>query len=277
MPMIPDTVAPPAGVARPLHQRRGMVIVMMALYTLGAVAVICIWVFADQRLEPLSRAINARDLGAQLMVWANQPLPTGSGLVLTPQAQQRMSDIAHHLRAALTWDSLALVPAYVGLIVSAYFLMFSRLGRHGSLWVHVLSVLPVAAGLYDLAENGMLGRAVRDFMTVSLADDTVRDVASAHDMKWLLMGASLAVLSGLSGAVATRQGQARPALGQLRFGHALLSALSMGAAVCLATGLWVGMAAVLSIGVVLMGLSLTALPTLAWLGWREGGVVSPID
>ena len=97
------------------------------------------------------------------------------------------------LRCNLFVDSLGLVPGYAGLLV--YFTLafapiaLSTVRRH--LWCGPA----LAAGLFDIAENGMTARALDDLIFFSLADATVADVRHASQAKWLLLALALTVLA----------------------------------------------------------------------------------
>jgi len=59
----------------------------------------------------------------------------------------------------------------------------------------LLCVPAVAAGLFDIAENGMTGRALDDLIHTALADPTAADVCLAARIKWVLLGVALAILA----------------------------------------------------------------------------------
>lgn len=79
------------------------------------------------------------------------------------------------LRANLLADSLLLVPAYVALLVFFTLAYGPSPQRHPALrqW---LCVPAVVAGLFDIAENSMTGRALDELMHSSLSDATVADI-----------------------------------------------------------------------------------------------------
>jgi hypothetical protein len=111
------------------------------------------------------------------------------------------------LRSMLLFDSLLLVPAYVGLLL-LYLVLLQPLAYPPPArlpeeppqvplrewWLHAACLLAVAAGVFDIAENGMTVRAAEDALDHLLADPTVRDVQLATLLKWQLIGAATAVL-----------------------------------------------------------------------------------
>jgi hypothetical protein len=99
------------------------------------------------------------------------------------------------LRCNLFVDSLGLVPAYVGLLV--YFTLGFAPLTWGTVWRHLCCGAALAAGLFDIAENGMTARALDDLIHFVLADATVADVRHASQAKWLLLALACAVLGHL--------------------------------------------------------------------------------
>lgn len=96
------------------------------------------------------------------------------------------------LRAHLLADSLLLVPAYVGLLVFLTLRYGPSPQRHpmGRQW---LCVPAVVAGLFDIAENSMTGRALDELMRTSLTDATVADITFASQLKWTMLGIALLI------------------------------------------------------------------------------------
>jgi len=115
---------------------------------------------------------------------------------------------AGQVRLALVLQSLLVVPACVGLWVLAAFVLVANLAPQNRWLAHALSLLPVAAGMMAWAENAMVGRAVRDYLTAVLADDTVRDILHAQTLKWGLVAATWACLCALHAALALGERQA---------------------------------------------------------------------
>ncbi|NML18837.1 hypothetical protein [Azohydromonas caseinilytica] len=118
-------------------------------------------------------------------------------------------------RLAFYFDSLAIVPGYTLLFLIQYLLLKACLiaepkrqasqekplrnpsmNRHEVLF-HLMCAVPVAAALFDLAENGMTVRAVEDAASYVLADATVADMRSASVWKWSLLAASCGLLAFL--------------------------------------------------------------------------------
>lgn len=114
------------------------------------------------------------------------------------------------LRSMLLFDSVMLVPAYVGLLL-LYMVLLQPLVYppqprapdapphvpRQEWWLHAACLLAVAAGVFDIAENGMTTRAAEDALDHLLADPTVMDVQLATLLKWQLIGAAIAVLGVL--------------------------------------------------------------------------------
>jgi hypothetical protein len=98
------------------------------------------------------------------------------------------------LRCHLFVDSVFFVPAYVGLLLFFTLAFGPPVATHP--WLRQLLCVPaVAAGLFDIAENSMTGRAIDDLLQFTLADATVADVTLASRVKWVLIGVALAVLA----------------------------------------------------------------------------------
>jgi hypothetical protein len=149
------------------------------------------------------------------------------------------------------------VPGYVGL-----FLLFSLgLGRGAGLRNpvarHVLCAPAVAGGLFDIAENGMTGRALEDFQRAVLADATVADVQLASLLKWSVLALAFAVVAWLAFATARRSIAARP---RWLF---VASALCLVEALLLAAGVWQRDA-----GLLLWGARAASLPLVVLAAWR---------
>ncbi|MCV2352924.1 hypothetical protein LNV09_01975 [Paucibacter sp. B2R-40] len=90
------------------------------------------------------------------------------------------------LSCHLLVDSALLVPGYVGMLVFFTLSLARRLKLRGAL-PHLLCLPAVAAGLADLAENGMTLRALEQLQYFVLADAAVADVRMASLLKWGLL------------------------------------------------------------------------------------------
>ena len=170
------------------------------------------------------------------------------------------------LRCQLFFDSIGLVPAYVGLLLFFSLALGRAAGMHGTVLRHGLCAPAVAAGLFDIAENGMTGRALEDFLLVVLADATVRDVMTASLGKWALLALAFALLAALALAAA-RRGRTSPG-GRPGW---LVAAAALGgvAALLLALGTWRAEAALLGWG---MRAAVLALALLSAWRWRHGPI-----
>lgn len=131
------------------------------------------------------------------------------------------------LRCHLLADSVLLVPGYVGLLVFFTLSLSGMAGRRGYL-PHLLCLPAVAAGLFDLAENGMRARAAEQLLYFVLADESVLDVRAASLSKWWLLSASAMLVAGLALGLWARLG--KPGRQGLAGAALLLGGLLMGAA-----------------------------------------------
>ncbi|MBT9493286.1 MAG: hypothetical protein IV107_13300 [Paucibacter sp.] len=99
-----------------------------------------------------------------------------------PMAKPNFGRLSCHLLV----DSALLVPGYIGLLVFFTLSLGCRLGLRGAL-PHLLCLPAVAAGMADLAENGMTLRALEQLQYFVLADAAVADVRMASLLKWGLL------------------------------------------------------------------------------------------
>ena len=156
------------------------------------------------------------------------------------------------LRANLLADSLLLVPAYVALLVFFTLAYGPSPQRHPALrqW---LCVPAVVAGLFDIAENSMTGRALDELMHSSLSDATVADIHLASRLKWILLDIALLIVAWRCRAV-VRGGW-----------HTAAAAACALGGLAMAAGAWSALMPAIHLGVggVLAGLGL-----LAWLALR---------
>ncbi|MDP9123527.1 MAG: hypothetical protein M3N82_02840 [Pseudomonadota bacterium] len=92
-------------------------------------------------------------------------------------------------------DSLALEPAYGGLLLLYLVAMRRMAGRHRAqkwdLPLQIACLLVASAVAFDLAENGMTVRAAEDGLLQMLAQPTVDDVHLATQFKWGFIGAAM--------------------------------------------------------------------------------------
>ena len=170
------------------------------------------------------------------------------------------------LRCNLFVDSVGLVPGYVGLLLLFTLTLAPRAGWRHALAPHLLCAPAVAAGLFDIAENGMTGRALEDWQRIVLADATVREVLWASLGKWALIALAFALLALLAWGAARRALATRPALLKAA-ALAALAAAALGAA-----GTWRQAPQLLSAGM-LAGIGALLLLT-AWR-WRAGPPAAP--
>jgi hypothetical protein len=174
-------------------------------------------------------ARSAREFGQRLA--SDWTLPAGQAPGWCEAAGARTDrPNTGRLSCQLLFDSLLLVPGYTGLLVFFTLGFAVRAGLGGAL-PHALCMPALAAGLFDLAENGMTVRAADHLLTLVLADAAVLDVHDAAVVKWWLLAIAAGVVGVAALAAALR---AAPA------GRALLvggAALMLAAAVAWGAGL----------------------------------------
>lgn len=167
------------------------------------------------------------------------------------------------LRCQLFFDSLGLVPGYVGLLLLFTLGLSRGAGLVNPVWRHVLCAPAVAAGLFDIAENSMIGRALEDYQRIVLSDATVLDVTHASLGKWGLLALALLCLAGLAWGTARRGLAARPRWLQVAAVVALVASLTVAAGcVTLSHGAFAGG----------MGLAALAFALIGLWRWRSGPV-----
>lgn len=123
---------------------------------------------------------------------------------LKPAGYARDGQYFGTLRCHLFVDSLGFAPGYVGLLTIFTLMLAPIAGIRHRLVVHALCVPAIAAGLFDIAENGMTILAAENLMNGLLVDAVVLDVRLASLCKWSLVAVAFAVLALLAWrAVAT--------------------------------------------------------------------------
>lgn len=115
-----------------------------------------------------------------------------------------------YFRVVQSFDSFGIVLGYVMLFLCEYLVLslcfprepsVDRQGNGLSGWelgLHGLCFMPVAAGVFDLAENAVTLVAAEDAVSYVLADETVRDMHALSVWKWSMLGMSCISLSGLA-------------------------------------------------------------------------------
>jgi hypothetical protein len=175
------------------------------------------------------------------------------GLGLPPATQATPRPSHGKLRCNLLVDSVALVPGYVGLLL-VFTLAFAAPGmpaRRRAAWC----VPALAAGLLDLAENGLTVRALDAYTRLAMSETTVAEVRLASQSKWLAIALALAVLGHLAWHAAADHGQG------WRRTAAVLCLLG---AAALPVGVWLWRPGI-AVGMLAMVLSFALL---AWRLWR---------
>lgn len=174
------------------------------------------------------------------------------GIGLPHTAQATLYPSLGKLRCNLALDSLALVPAYVGLLV-VFTLGFLRRGT--SLPRTLAWCLPaIAAGAADLLENGLTLQALAALEQARLGDTLVTAVRSASQAKWLLLALALAALRHLAWRTSAAA----------RLQRRIAAVLCAAAALALLLGAWWWQPAI-GLG---MGAMVLALAVLGWRAWR---------
>lgn len=263
---------PPLPTPAQAHRLRVVLVVLAALALAGVLLLRLVFVpHGGADIVRLELAASAAEFKAALLAdWTQEAFDPahpqqprdpfcGLGLDRVPMAQGAVESAARaahfgKLRCNLFADSVLLVPGYAGLLV--YFtLSFVPLGW-GTVRRRLCCGAALAAGLFDIAENGMTARALDDLLHFVLADATVADVRHASQIKWLLIALACALLGHLLfwyGAKA---------------GDTLWRRVAAGLAV-LAAGLLVAGASVWRSGIGLGMLAMVAaLALLAWRQWR---------
>ena len=180
------------------------------------------------------------------------PTETLCGIGLPHTLQAALHPSLGKMRCNLVLDSLALVPAYVGLLV-VFTLGFLR--RGADLPRTLAWCLPaMAAGTADLLENGFTLQALAALGQGSLTEALVTAVRGASQAKWLLLALALAALGHLAWHTPA------PARLQRRMAAVLCAA----AALALPVGAWWWQPAI-GLGMVAMVLGFAVL---AWRAWR---------
>jgi hypothetical protein len=196
--------------------------------------------------------------GAVRGPWCGVGLPH----VALASAGAASAPVVTKLRCNLVADSVGLVPGYVGLL-----LLFT-LAAVPAGWSPVLrwgcAAVAVAAGGFDLAENGLTWCALdalqlQPLSTATLPDEVVATVRQVSQAKWLLIALANALLGHLlfwHGAGSAGSNARRAA-----------ALLLPGAATLLAVGALTWRPGI-SAG---MGMMMAALAVLGWRTWRYGG------
>lgn len=263
------TPEPPSAARRPSR------LWLPALVLLGVVAeLLMVLAFRPERtsdIVKLELAASAADFAATLQRdWTQdatavpsgaEPPLCGQGLPHVDVSKQALP--RQHwgqLRCNLLTDSVALVPAYVGVLVVLTLGLVRAGAARWQRWVWVAVAL--GAGAADLLENGLTLWALdawqqgawRGALDPVLSDALVANVRGASQAKWLLLAMALAVLGHLAwhSQVAQRAVMCKSA-----------AALCVLGALALPLGAWLWRPGI-AIGMVAMVL---AMGLLAWRQW----------
>lgn len=212
---------------------------------------------AQQFQNQLLADWEATDAGQCGLSWWGEPL-----------AAPNLGRLTCHLLV----DSALLVPGYVGLLVFFTLALGGRLGLRGAL-PHLLCLPAVAAGLADLAENGMTQRALEQLQYFVLADAAVADVRQASLLKWGLLAVATVQIGVLALSNAWRSSLAVDRPARLLPGGLLMMAAGLTWAGALGFKWYPG----LPLGILLMAGGLFAL--LLWQLWPVlvAAEAAPVD
>lgn len=267
---------PPLPTPAQAHRLR-VVLVVLVLLALASVLVLRIALVPHGKADivRLELATSGADFKAALLAdwqqeaqdpaYPNDPSKTLDplcGLGLPHAAGSAAVPHFGQLRCNLFVDSLGLVPGYVGLLV--YFTLSFVPLAWGTVRRHLCCGAALAAGLFDIAENGMTARALDDLILFVLADATVADVRHASQAKWLLLALACAVLGYLlfwHGAAAGDRAWRRRA-----------AVLVAAAAPLLVAGAYIWRTGI-GLGLLAMMVALAVLAWRQWLITKPGAVV----
>ncbi len=242
------------------HGRR--VLAVLLVWAVASAVLLSFLRIGGSDIVPLEVAGSAARFEAELKRW-QEP---GEALCGIGAHEQGTGPGYGTLRCNLFVDSVGLVPGYVGLLLLFTLALARRAGVRHAAAPHLLCAPAVAAGLFDIAENGMTGRALEDFQRVVLADATAHDVLVASLGKWGLVALAFAVLGVLAFTAARRALALQPRLLKLA------ALLALGAAVLTAAGTALVAPALLTWG---MRAGIVALALLAAWRWRAGPPPAP--
>jgi len=126
------------------------------------------------------------------------PAVSSADGAITPSAPSNVAADAPRLPPAIARglyaDTFLLVPGYTLALV---LIAIAALSRTRARWRHLVSVLPVGAGLFDWLENGLLFLAGNDAAAGRVSEALLADLVAAAAIKWGLLGASAGLLAGV--------------------------------------------------------------------------------
>jgi hypothetical protein len=242
------------------HGRR--ILAVLVAWALVSVVLLGWLRVAGSNILPMELAGNAATFESELRHW-QEP---GEALCGIGARDDGQGPGYGTLRCQLFFDSVGLVPGYVGLLLLFSLGLGRGAGVRNAVARHLLCAPAVAAGLFDIAENSMTGRALEDYQRIVLADATVADVTHASLVKWALLALAFALLAVLAWATARRGLAARPRWLQVASVPALAAA-----ALC-AAGVATQQPGLMAWG---MRAAIIALAVLAAWRWRSGPVPGP--
>lgn len=176
-------------------------------------------------------------------------------------------EVSSHLQWQLGADTYALVPGYTAALL-LLIVALSGAVRYPAWMRHLLCVAPVAAGLLDWLENGLIFQAAIDAQHQRLAQDLVGNLAQVSWCKWNALAFCWAILAFLVFLDRTqvilqwraRSLQARPILADAAAASCATTAIALWAGLFV----WLPM---LTAAMLMFVVSLCLVP--AWLYRRE--------
>lgn len=244
---------------RPSPDRGRRVLAELVIWALVSFALLAWLRVAGSNIMPLELAGNASAFETELRHW-QEP---GEALCGVGARDDGMGPGYGTLRCHLFVDSIGFVPGYVGLLLLFSLGLSRGADMRNTAARHLICAPAVAAGLFDIAENSMTGRALEDYQRIVLADATALDVTTASLVKWALLALAFALLAWLAFATARRGLTARPRWLQAA------SLLALLASALFVAGILMHVPGLLAWG---MDAAIVALALLAAWRWRSGPV-----
>ncbi|MEO8314203.1 MAG: hypothetical protein ABI645_05355 [Pseudomonadota bacterium] len=283
-----DQARTPNALRNWLSRRMHVLLIVLGLALL--VATLAVWTVdrfgcraetSCDTLGSLNRAADAEQFEA--VIWQTTSEPGVQAATPAAHAPASATVAITPLRWMMFMDSMAIVPAYLGLLL--IFLVF--LSRDAAVWVdesrgspwwfvsdwklQLACGLAVAAAVFDIAENGMTVRAAEDALEQLLADPTVADVHLATRLKWTFIALASALLGVRALAASRRERDMRREAEHWLVAGALACGTTF---LLLLVGEYGQFDMVRSIGAVTFGLELFLLGTALWKATSSDDAIS---
>jgi hypothetical protein len=183
--------------AQAQHRRVRLMLVVWLVLMLGAMLVLATLLRPYNGHSPVNIEL-ARDAQGFEQALAIGWRSTGGTTCGIGEAADIKGASINRLRCHLFVDSMFFVPGYVGLLGLLTLSLARRAGMHNVWLCHLLCVPAVAAGLFDIAENGITIVAAEELLIRLLSDATVLDLRLASLTKWWLAAAAFALVGLLA-------------------------------------------------------------------------------